>query len=126
MDELDGHRPVADCRCNSLDGLLSSVAGDEDARNAGLEEEGVALEWPAPYAAVRGEPHNLRSGEHKTALAACHEVADPIGSRNRTDEDEHGRRHQIPLAIGPANGDGQACHQTSTSSGAGIPASRSS
>ena len=47
MDELDGHRALADRGGHALDRAVPHVAGDEDAGHARLEQVRVAVERPA-------------------------------------------------------------------------------
>ena len=76
MDELHGHRSLADCRGATLEGSGADVAGGENAGDARLEQA--------------GDSGRLTS-EDETVLVPRNRFAQPLGARPRSEEDEQER-----------------------------------
>jgi hypothetical protein len=84
VDELHGHRALADCRRTSFRRTGADVAGREDARHACLEQ----------VVGTRGHP-----GEDEPVLVARHGVAEPVGARRRSEEEEQERERDALAAL---------------------------
>ena len=79
MDELHGHRALADGGGAALGRAGADVTGREDARNAGLEQ-------------VLGARGGAR--EDEAVVVAGDRVAEPFGARLRAEEEEQERERQ--------------------------------
>ena len=86
MDERDRHRALADGGGYALDRAVPNVAGDEDARLARLDEEGVALERPPAAGPAFFE--QVGPGHQEAALVAAQPSFDARGERLAADQDE--------------------------------------
>ena len=74
MHEGDRHAALADRRRDALDGAGADVAAREDARDARLEEVGVAVEIPAS-AAVTSEPVSTKPRRSSAISGGSHAVS---------------------------------------------------
>src|SRR5687767_8361152 len=82
VDELDRHRSVPDGTRDALDRIVADITCGEQARQAGLEQEWLAVEVPA---LLRPD---LGTGEDESARVAGHDALEPGGARLLTDEDK--------------------------------------
>src|SRR3712207_5704300 len=65
---------------------MSHVPGDEDARDAGLQEVRITIEFPASGApSVPGE---IRAREYEAPLVALDDAVKPVGVRGSPDKDK--------------------------------------
>ena len=83
MDELDGHRSFADGGGAALGRAGADVAGREDAGNARLEQ----------VVGVR-----CGAGEDEAVVVARDGVVEPLGARQRAEEEEQERERQALAA----------------------------
>ena len=79
VNELDRHRAFADGRGDSLRRLPADVAGHKDSGYAGLEEEGITLEWPRAALTVALE--HVGPGEEVAALVETQPALEAGGER---------------------------------------------
>src|SRR5262245_61580096 len=76
---------------------MANVADDEDTRHAGLEEERIAIQSPAPWQLTIFD--EIGAGEDETQLIAINDSREPVSARQRADEDEERvGRHTLDLA----------------------------
>ena len=92
VDELDGHRAFADGGGAAFGRAGADVAGREDARNIGLEQV---------VRARRG------AGEDEPVVVAGHGVVEPLGARQRPEEEKEERERKAVAAL---EGDGLEGH----------------
>ena len=81
VQELDRDRTVADRRRDPLDRAVAHVARGEDAGQARLEQEGIAVEGPRAGGQVG-------PGEDEALLVALDRGRQPLGVRVRADHEE--------------------------------------
>jgi len=90
MDQLDSHRALTHGRRHSLDGPMPHVAGDEDARQARLKEERIAIKRPAIGARAGRGAWQIWASQDETLRVARQDTRNPLGARLRANEDEEG------------------------------------
>src|SRR6185369_8231735 len=88
MDELDCDRPLADAGGDTLHGAMTNITDCKDSRHTGLQQERVALEIPA--LGMLTDSNEVGAGKDEAAVISLDHTTQPIGSWQRTDEDEHG------------------------------------
>src|SRR5215831_19983736 len=96
MDELHTYRPFTNSGGHSFDGAMPHVAYGEYTGNVGLEQKRIPFEWPP----LRPLPasHQVGARQYKAAFIALNDIREPVGSRQRSDEDEHRTgRHPFDL-----------------------------
>ena len=78
VDELDGHRPLADPGGDPLDRPAADVAGREDAGHVRLEQERLPGEGPPGHPAVaaraRAGPVTMKPARSRSTMPASHSV----------------------------------------------------
>ena len=87
MNEIDRHGTLPHRRSHPPDHVMENVARGKDARHAGLQQEWVALQRPAP-----GPPaivDQVLPGVDEPGLTPFHHTRHHIGVRGGPDEDEH-------------------------------------
>src|SRR5215207_5843453 len=93
MDQVDGHRPFANSRGNSLHRGSAYITRDKDARQASLKRQWLPLECPARGSSIT---HQLGTGNDETAVVTGDRLSEPVGMRVRADEDKQEvRRHLL-------------------------------
>ena len=94
VDELHGHRPFTYSRGHSFDRAVPYVAYGEYTGNVGLEQERISFKWPPlrPLAF----PYQVGTRQYEASFVALDNICEPLGSRQRSDKDEH-RRGRYPL-----------------------------
>ena len=96
MDELSGHRSLADAGGDALDGAVPHISCGEDTGDAGLKEERIAVKRPARRRLSL--VHQVGAGENEAFLVAIHSTFQPACMRLRANEDEQrGRRERLFL-----------------------------
>src|ERR1700690_1352397 len=104
MDELYCHGSLANSGRHSLYRTVPHVAHGKNAGDIGLEQERVAIESPS----LGALPilNQIRAGQNESTLIAFDDTSQPIGSRRRSDEDEHRAGwHALKLVgVGTKNG----------------------
>ena len=83
MDELDRHRPFADGRGATLGRPGADIAGREHSWDVGLEQV-VDV--------------GCGAGEDEAVVVAGHGVVEPLGARQRAEEQEHERERKAVAA----------------------------
>src|SRR5580704_16969326 len=86
MHKLNHHGAFADARSDTLYRAMTHVAHRENSRHASFQETRVAIQGPrrGPLSVTQ----QVRAGEHKTAIVSFNQVAEPFGTRLRTDKNE--------------------------------------
>src|SRR5271169_4348943 len=87
MDELHRYRSFTDSRRYSLYGTMAHVAYGKDARDIGLEQERISVE--SPSFRVLPVTHKVWTSQQETPLVPFDGTRQPIGPRQRSNEDKH-------------------------------------
>src|SRR5207237_9669204 len=87
MDELYRHWSLADSRSHSFDRTVAYIADGKNAGNVGLEQEGVSVECPS-FGAL-AVPYKVGTGQNKSSFVSLNYIRQPIGSRQRSNKNEH-------------------------------------
>ena len=93
--KLDRHGALADRAGDALDRSMAHVAGGEDARQARLEQERVAVEVPAQL-----RRPDVGPGQDEAAVVAGDHPLQPRGARLLADEHEDGAHGQVEVPVG--------------------------
>src|ERR1700733_9987618 len=104
MDKLYRHRSFSHSRSHAFYGTVAHITDGKDAGNIGLEQERIPVERPAFRTLAVTD--KVRAGQQETALVPLDDIAQPIGPRQRSNEDKHRtRRHTLNLVgIGTEHG----------------------
>src|SRR5437763_4147280 len=86
MYELNGHCPLADAGGDTLNRAVAHISGGEDAGDAGLQKERIALKRPALWRLSL--MHQVGAGENEALLVTLHHTLEPTCMRLRANEDE--------------------------------------
>src|SRR5271170_1718194 len=93
MHELDDDGAFTNAGGNTLHRTVADVTHDKDSWDVGLQQTGIAIEGPGSRALAIAE--KVRAGEDEAALVALDEVAEPLGTGLRADENEEARRRKL-------------------------------
>src|SRR5262245_31711981 len=96
MDKLDGNRSFTYSGGHSFDRAVPDVTYSKNAGNAGFEKKRISFERPPLWQLAVS--HEVRACQYEAAFVALHDISEPLGSRERSDKDEHGTgRHSFDL-----------------------------
>ena len=86
MDELDGDGALPDGGGAPFYRAVSHVPGDEDTRDAGLQEKGITVQSPAFGAFPVSR--QVGAGDYEAPLVATNDAVQPVGVGGGNYEDE--------------------------------------
>jgi hypothetical protein len=96
VDELHGYRSFTYSRGHSFDGAVPHVPYGEYTGNVGLEQERISFKWPILRSLTVS--YQVGTRQYEPSFVALDEIREPLGSRQRSNKDEH-RRGGYPLNL---------------------------
>src|ERR1700733_12146264 len=96
MDELHRNGPFTNARSDAFDRAVANIANGKQPGNIGLKQKRISVEHPP----LRVLPlsYEVGTSQDEPAIVTLNQIREPVGSRQRSDKDEHcARRHPLYL-----------------------------